>query len=57
MRKPRLDEDQGVAMGRSSVARSRWPDAQIEVTVGREKRKKRREKREEKWFDHRKARW
>ena len=29
MRKPRLDEDRGVAMGRSSVARHRWPAATV----------------------------
>ena len=55
-----------VAKGRSSLARSRWPHAQIEVTVAkrdlrkeqqREKREKRTEKREERWFGHRKARW
>ena len=33
MKKPRVDEDRGVAMGRSSVARHRWPDAQIEETA------------------------
>ena len=64
MRKPRLDEDRGVAMGRSSVARHRWPDAQIKVTVAKwdlgnkqqqEKREKRREKREERWFVDRRA--
>ena len=58
-----MDEDRGVAKGRSSLARSRWPHAQIEVTVAkrdlrkeqqREKREKRREKREERWFDHKK---
>ena len=45
----------GAAKGRSSLARSRWPDAQIEVAVAkwdlgkeqqREKREKRREKRD-----------
>ena len=33
MRKPRLDEDRGAAMERSSMARHRWPDAQIEETA------------------------
>ena len=46
------------------MARHRWPDAQIEVTVAkwdlgkkqqREKREKRREKREERWFVDRRA--
>ena len=54
------------AKGRSSLARSRWPDAQIEVAVAkwdlrkeqqREKRENIKEKREERWFGHRKARW
>ena len=63
---PLLDEDRGVAKGRSSLARSRWPHAQIEVAVAkrdlrkeqqREKREKRKEKREERWFGHRKTRW
>ena len=35
MSKPRLDEDRGVAKGRSSVAGHRWPHAQIEVTVAK----------------------
>ena len=48
------------------MARSRWPDAQIEVAVAkwdlgkeqqREKREKRREKREERWFGPRRAGW
>ena len=30
-----MDEDRGVAKGRSSLARSRWPHAQIEVTVAK----------------------
>ena len=56
----------GAAKGRSSLARSRWPDAQIEVAVAkwdlgkeqqREKREKRREKREERWFGPRRAGW
>ena len=33
MRKPRLDEDRGAAMEQSSMARHRWPDAQIEETA------------------------
>ena len=46
------------------MARHRWPDAQIKVTVAkwdlgkkqqREKKEKRREKREERWFVDRKA--
>ena len=59
-----FSEGQGAAQGRSSLARSRWPDAQIEVAVAkwdlgkeqqREKREKRREKREERWFGPRRA--
>ena len=55
MRIPLLDEDRSVAKGRSSLARRRWPHAQIKVTVAtldlkkeqqREKREKRREKRD-----------
>ena len=56
----------GAANGRGSLARSRWPDAQIEVAFAkwdlgkeqqREKREKRREKREERWFGPRRAGW
>ena len=53
MKKPRVHEDRGVAMGRSSVARHRWPDAQIEVTVAKRdlgkklQREKGKEKRED----------
>ena len=64
MRKPRVDGDRGVANGQSSLGRSRWPHAQIKVSVAkcdlrneqqREKREKRREKREERWFGDRRA--
>ena len=56
MREPRHGYAHGAAQGRSSLARSRWPDAQIEVAFAkwdlgkeqqREKREQGRKKREE----------
>ena len=35
MKEPLFNEDRGVAKERNSLARSRWPHAQIEVTVAK----------------------